>query len=100
MTAPKVVGQKIPLEIYFHDIIFNHHLFYVMFLLRSQANDLAVVIARMQSNADQVEKNILRAEELLAVVRKCTCTPDLDLNQTKDTFELESTSNVELTSCF
>uniref|UniRef100_A0A4W6BNQ2 Envoplakin b n=1 Tax=Lates calcarifer TaxID=8187 RepID=A0A4W6BNQ2_LATCA len=67
MTAPKVVGQKIPLEIYFHDIIFNHHLFYVMFLLRSQANDLAVVIARMQSNADQVEKNILRAEELLAV---------------------------------
>ncbi|GAA6215524.1 envoplakin-like [Lates japonicus] len=34
---------------------------------KSQANDLAVVIARMQSNADQVEKNILRAEELLAV---------------------------------
>uniref|UniRef100_A0A3Q3GGX3 Envoplakin-like n=1 Tax=Labrus bergylta TaxID=56723 RepID=A0A3Q3GGX3_9LABR len=33
---------------------------------KSQANELAVVIARMQSNADQVEKDILRAEELLA----------------------------------
>uniref|UniRef100_A0A3Q2QJ67 Envoplakin b n=1 Tax=Fundulus heteroclitus TaxID=8078 RepID=A0A3Q2QJ67_FUNHE len=30
---------------------------------------LAVVIKRMQTNADQVEKNILRAEELLTVVR-------------------------------
>ncbi|CAB1344901.1 unnamed protein product [Coregonus sp. 'balchen'] len=30
-------------------------------------NDLALVIARMQSNSDQVEKDILRAEELLAV---------------------------------
>uniref|UniRef100_A0A3Q3N8D0 Envoplakin-like n=1 Tax=Labrus bergylta TaxID=56723 RepID=A0A3Q3N8D0_9LABR len=37
---------------------------------RSQANELAVVIARMQSNADQVEKDILRAEELLAEVRQ------------------------------
>ncbi|XP_060921252.1 envoplakin [Labrus mixtus] len=35
-------------------------------LSKSQANELAVVIARMQSNADQVEKDILRAEELLA----------------------------------
>ncbi|XP_035510377.1 envoplakin [Morone saxatilis] len=34
---------------------------------KSQANDLAVLISRMQKNADQVEKNILRAEELLAV---------------------------------
>ncbi|KAM6967033.1 envoplakin [Tautogolabrus adspersus] len=35
-------------------------------LSKSQANELAVVIARMQKNADQVEKDILRAEELLA----------------------------------
>ncbi|RVE69125.1 hypothetical protein OJAV_G00074690 [Oryzias javanicus] len=34
---------------------------------RSQANDLAAVIARMQKNADQVEKNVLRVEDLLAV---------------------------------
>uniref|UniRef100_UPI0037E77371 envoplakin n=1 Tax=Semicossyphus pulcher TaxID=241346 RepID=UPI0037E77371 len=33
---------------------------------KSQANELAVVIARMQKNADQVEKNVLRSEELLA----------------------------------
>uniref|UniRef100_A0A673BAP6 Envoplakin-like n=1 Tax=Sphaeramia orbicularis TaxID=375764 RepID=A0A673BAP6_9TELE len=32
-----------------------------------QANDLAVVISRMQNNADHVEKNILRSENLLAV---------------------------------
>lgn len=32
---------------------------------RSQATDLAVVISRMQQNADQVEKNILRTEQLL-----------------------------------
>uniref|UniRef100_A0A8D0CT75 Envoplakin b n=1 Tax=Sander lucioperca TaxID=283035 RepID=A0A8D0CT75_SANLU len=32
----------------------------------SQATDLAVVIARMQKSADQVEKNILATEELLA----------------------------------
>ncbi|XP_038822635.1 envoplakin-like [Salvelinus namaycush] len=31
------------------------------------ANDLALVIARMQKNSDQVEKDVLRAEELLAV---------------------------------
>uniref|UniRef100_UPI001CD8A17C envoplakin-like n=1 Tax=Solea senegalensis TaxID=28829 RepID=UPI001CD8A17C len=30
-----------------------------------QAQDLAMLIARMQKNADRVEKNILRAEELL-----------------------------------
>ncbi|KAF6722971.1 Envoplakin [Oryzias melastigma] len=34
---------------------------------RSQATDLAAVIARMQKNADQVEKNVLRVEDLLAV---------------------------------
>ncbi|TMS15096.1 Envoplakin [Larimichthys crocea] len=34
---------------------------------KSQANDLAVLISRMQKNADQVEKNILQSEELLAV---------------------------------
>uniref|UniRef100_A0A3B5MCE2 Uncharacterized protein n=1 Tax=Xiphophorus couchianus TaxID=32473 RepID=A0A3B5MCE2_9TELE len=33
---------------------------------RKDATDLSVVIKRMQTNADQVEKNILRAEELLA----------------------------------
>lgn len=38
------------------------------FPLRTQANDLALLIARMQSSADQVEKNILQAEELLALV--------------------------------
>ncbi|XP_042249882.1 envoplakin [Thunnus maccoyii] len=32
---------------------------------KSQATDLAVVIARMQKNADQVERNILQCEELL-----------------------------------
>ncbi|KAM9779788.1 envoplakin-like [Neosynchiropus ocellatus] len=36
-------------------------------LSRSQASDLAVLVARMQANADQVEKNVLRAEEVLAV---------------------------------
>ncbi|KAM8825170.1 envoplakin-like [Synchiropus picturatus] len=36
-------------------------------LSRSQANDLAVLVARMQANADQVERNVLRAEEVLAV---------------------------------
>lgn len=39
------------------------------FSRRSQASDLAVVISRMQKNADQVEKNILAAEEHLNVVR-------------------------------
>ncbi|XP_049601866.1 envoplakin [Syngnathus scovelli] len=34
---------------------------------KSQATDLAVVIARMQKKADQVEKDILSAENLLAV---------------------------------
>ncbi|XP_041735464.1 envoplakin-like [Coregonus clupeaformis] len=34
---------------------------------QSQANDVAVLVARMQSNADQVEKNVLRSEELMAV---------------------------------
>ncbi|XP_029365431.1 envoplakin [Echeneis naucrates] len=37
---------------------------------KSQANDLTLLIARMQKNADQVEKNILRSEELLAVDTK------------------------------
>ncbi|KAM7372391.1 hypothetical protein PAMP_009560 [Pampus punctatissimus] len=32
---------------------------------KSQATDLALVIARMQKNADQVERNILQCEELL-----------------------------------
>lgn len=45
----------------------DHHL--SVSLLRSQATDLAVLISRMQKNADQVEKNILRSEELLALVR-------------------------------
>ena len=30
---------------------------------------MAVLVARMQSNADRVEKNVLRSEELMAVVR-------------------------------
>lgn len=30
---------------------------------------MAVLVTRMQSNADQVEKNVLRSEELMAVVR-------------------------------
>ncbi|KAJ8264115.1 hypothetical protein GJAV_G00145350 [Gymnothorax javanicus] len=34
---------------------------------KSQVNELALLIARMQKNADIVEKDILRAEELLAV---------------------------------
>lgn len=36
---------------------------------RNQASSLAFLIAQMQKNADQVEKDILRSEELLAVVR-------------------------------
>uniref|UniRef100_A0A3Q3MIC5 Envoplakin a n=1 Tax=Mastacembelus armatus TaxID=205130 RepID=A0A3Q3MIC5_9TELE len=39
------------------------------FLYRS---NLALLIAQMQKNADQVEKDVLRAEELLTVVRKDT----------------------------
>ncbi|XP_077357173.1 envoplakin-like [Festucalex cinctus] len=34
---------------------------------KSQAHDLTLLIARMQKNADRVEKDILSAEELLAV---------------------------------
>ncbi|KAJ8363564.1 hypothetical protein SKAU_G00123950 [Synaphobranchus kaupii] len=34
---------------------------------KTQVNDLALLIARMQKNADQVEKDVLRAEEMLAV---------------------------------
>ncbi|XP_036392249.1 envoplakin a [Megalops cyprinoides] len=34
---------------------------------KGQANDLALLIARMQKNADQVEKDVLRAEEKLAL---------------------------------
>uniref|UniRef100_A0A8C7G8Q2 Envoplakin-like n=1 Tax=Oncorhynchus kisutch TaxID=8019 RepID=A0A8C7G8Q2_ONCKI len=34
---------------------------------QSQGNDVAVLVARMQSNADRVEKNVLRSEELMAV---------------------------------
>ncbi|XP_040918385.1 envoplakin [Toxotes jaculatrix] len=37
---------------------------------KSQANELAMLIARMQSNADQVERNILRSEELLTLDTK------------------------------
>ncbi|KPP79310.1 envoplakin-like [Scleropages formosus] len=37
---------------------------------RTQANDLALLIARMQKSADQVEKDILYAEEKLAVDRE------------------------------
>lgn len=40
-----------------------------MCVFRTQASDLAMLISRMQKNADQVEKNILQAEELLAEVR-------------------------------
>lgn len=36
---------------------------------RNQAGNLAFLIAQMQKNADQVEKDILRSEELLSVVR-------------------------------
>ncbi|TNN58548.1 Envoplakin [Liparis tanakae] len=36
-------------------------------LSKVQANDLAVVVSRMQKNADQVEKNILKVEGLLLV---------------------------------
>ncbi|KAM4535188.1 envoplakin-like [Fundulus diaphanus] len=38
-----------------------------MSINKQQASELSVVITRMQKNADQVEKNILRAEELLSV---------------------------------
>uniref|UniRef100_UPI003AAD0C66 envoplakin-like n=1 Tax=Centroberyx gerrardi TaxID=166262 RepID=UPI003AAD0C66 len=34
---------------------------------KTQATDLAMLIVRMQKNADQVEKNILQSEELLAL---------------------------------
>ncbi|KAM9314217.1 envoplakin a [Pholidichthys leucotaenia] len=34
---------------------------------KTQANDLALLVAQMQSDADLVEKDILRSEELLAV---------------------------------
>lgn len=35
---------------------------------RSQVNDLTLLIARMQKNADTVEKDVLRAEDLLVIV--------------------------------
>ncbi|KAM9482667.1 envoplakin a [Clarias gariepinus] len=34
---------------------------------KSQVNDLALLIARMQKNADTVEKDVLRAEDLLVI---------------------------------
>ncbi|XP_067115838.1 envoplakin a [Osmerus mordax] len=34
---------------------------------KTQANNLALLVARMQKNADQVEKDVLKAEELLAI---------------------------------
>lgn len=40
--------------------------------LRSSSNELAVLIARMQTNADQVEKDILETQSLLAQVRHGT----------------------------
>lgn len=36
---------------------------------RLQVGNLALLIARMQKNADTVEKDVLRAEELLLIVR-------------------------------
>ena len=39
---------------------------------RTQATHLATLISRMQQSADKVEQEILRAEELLAVVRRDT----------------------------
>ncbi|XP_041812283.1 envoplakin-like [Chelmon rostratus] len=36
-------------------------------ITKSQANDLAIVISRMQKNADQMEKTILQSEEQLAL---------------------------------
>lgn len=36
-------------------------------LNKTQAQELAMLVSRMQKNADQVEKNILRSEKLLAV---------------------------------
>lgn len=37
--------------------------------LRSSTNDLAVLITRMQTNADQVEKDILETQARLTQVR-------------------------------
>ncbi|XP_054464216.1 envoplakin [Anoplopoma fimbria] len=45
----------------------NHKEYNPVKISKSQATDLAVVIARMQKNADQVEKNILSSEGLLTV---------------------------------
>lgn len=44
----------------------------VLVTCRSQSSMLASLIAQMQENADQVEKDILRSEEMLAVVRTLT----------------------------
>lgn len=48
-------------------------------LRRNQASNLALLIAQMQKNADQVEKDILRSEELLAVVRTLHSSNDTSL---------------------
>uniref|UniRef100_A0A3Q1GAL5 Envoplakin a n=1 Tax=Acanthochromis polyacanthus TaxID=80966 RepID=A0A3Q1GAL5_9TELE len=54
----------------------------------SQASNLALLIAQMQKNADQVEKDILRAEERLAVDAE---------NEKKDlTFEHQNEVSVKL----
>lgn len=55
---------------FLHRITTRHHLY--VSLSRSQVTDLAVLIARMQKNADQVEKHILQSEKLLTVVRHPT----------------------------
>lgn len=41
----------------------------VLLPCRSQAGNLAQLIAQIQKNADRVEKDVLRSEQLLAVVR-------------------------------
>uniref|UniRef100_A0A3Q3Q455 Uncharacterized protein n=1 Tax=Monopterus albus TaxID=43700 RepID=A0A3Q3Q455_MONAL len=46
-------------------------------LSRSQAGDLAALIARMQKNADQVEKNILRSEEKQTLIHRKECAEKL-----------------------
>lgn len=44
------------------------HVFFPSPHIRDQVSELTFLIARMQRNSDQVEQNILRAEDLLDIV--------------------------------
>ncbi|XP_062853902.1 envoplakin a [Trichomycterus rosablanca] len=58
-------------------------------MTKSQVNDLALIIARMQKNADTLEKDVLRAEELLVI--------DAEYEKNSKPFKHQSENSAHLT---